>query len=78
MPRVSFGADPTSLAQVDDGLQAQTRDDGSVVVGFDPQRIAATTLTRHIVNNYPVSDLTVEEADLEAIIREIYQQGMGR
>jgi ABC-2 type transport system ATP-binding protein len=67
-----------SLAQVGDGLKAKTRDDGSVVVGFDPQRIAATTLTRHIVNNYPVSDLAVEEADLEAIIREIYQQGTGR
>jgi ABC-2 type transport system ATP-binding protein len=67
-----------SLAQVGDGLQAKTRGDGSVVVGFDPQQVAATTITRHIVNNYPVSDLAVEEADLEAIIREIYQQGTGR
>jgi len=49
-----------------------------VVVGFDPQQVAATTITRHIVNNYPVSDLAVEEADLEAIIREIYEQGMER
>jgi ABC-2 type transport system ATP-binding protein len=67
-----------SLAQVGNGMQAQTRDDGSVVVSFDPQQVAAATITRHIVNNYPVSDLAVEEADLEAIIREIYQQGIGQ
>ena len=65
-----------SLAQIGNGLQTQTRDDGSVVVSFDPQQVPAITLTRHIVNNYPVSDLAVEEVDLESIIREIYQQGI--
>jgi ABC-2 type transport system ATP-binding protein len=64
-----------SLEQIGSGLQTQTRDDGSVVVSFDPHQVAATTITRHIVNNYPVSDLAVEEADLEAIIREIYHRG---
>jgi len=68
----------TSLEQVGPGLQTQMRGDGGVVVSFDPQQVAATTITRHIVNNYPVADLSVEEANLEAIIREIYQQGMGR
>ena len=59
-------------------LQVDTREDGNVVVSFDPQQVAASTVTRHIVNSYPVSDLAVEEANLEAIIREIYQQGMDR
>ena len=67
-----------SLDSVGSGLQTKTREDGSIVVCFDPQQVAATTLTRHIVNNYPVSDVAVEEANLEAIIREIYQQGTGR
>jgi len=49
-----------------------------VVVSFDPHQVAASTVTRHIVNRYAVSDLAVEEADLEAIIREIYQQGTDR
>jgi ABC-2 type transport system ATP-binding protein len=65
-----------SLAQVGNGLQTQTRNDGSVAVSFDPQQVPAITLTRHIVNNYPVSDLAVEEVDLETIIREIYLQGI--
>jgi len=67
-----------SLEPVGSGLQTQTRDDGSIVVSFDPQQVAATTITRHIVNSYPVSDVAVEEANLEAIIREIYQQETGR
>jgi ABC-type uncharacterized transport system ATPase subunit len=67
-----------SLEQLGSGLQAETREDGNVVVSFDPQQVAASTVTRHVVNSYAVSDLAVEEADLEAIIREIYQQGMER
>jgi ABC-2 type transport system ATP-binding protein len=67
-----------SLEQLGSGLQAKTQEDGNVVVSFDPQQVAASTVTRHIVNSYAVSDLAVEEADLEAIIREIYQHGMER
>jgi ABC-2 type transport system ATP-binding protein len=67
-----------SLKEIDSCLQVETREDGNVVASFDPQRVAASTVTRHIVNSYPVSDLVVEEANLEAIIREIYQQGMYR
>jgi ABC-2 type transport system ATP-binding protein len=65
-----------SLQPIGSGLEAKTRADGNLVVSFDPQHVAATTLTRHIVNCFPVSDLAVEEADLEAIIREIYHQGI--
>jgi len=67
-----------SLEQLGSGLQAETQKDGNVVVSFDPQQVAASAVTRHVVNSYTVSDLAVEEADLEAIIREIYQQGMER
>jgi ABC-2 type transport system ATP-binding protein len=67
-----------SLEQLGSGLQAETREDGNVVISFDPQQVAASTVTRHVVNSYAVSDLAVEEADLETIIREIYQQGMER
>jgi ABC-2 type transport system ATP-binding protein len=67
-----------SLAQLGSGLQTKTQEDGNIVISFDPQQVAASTITRHVVNSYAVSDLAVEEADLEAIIREIYQQGMER
>jgi len=64
-----------SLDELGSGLSTSTQDDGRIVVSFDPQQVSATTVTRHIVNSYPVSDLAVEEADLEAIIREIYNRG---
>jgi len=64
-----------ALWAVGPGVVVQTNDDGAIVVGFDPQLVDATTLTRHIVNSYPVSDLAVAEADLEAIIRAIYHRG---
>ena len=46
--------------------------EGKVVVTFDPQRIPVSDLTRTIVNHHVVADLSVEEADLEGIIRQIY------
>jgi ABC-2 type transport system ATP-binding protein len=65
-----------SLEQLGSGLQTQTQEDGNVVVSFDPQQVPASAVTRHVVNSYAVSDLSVEGADLGAIIREIYQHGM--
>lgn len=64
-----------ALAQVGPGLTVQTNDDDAIVVGFDPQQVDSSTLTRNLVNNYPISDLAVAEADLEAIIRTIYDRG---
>jgi ABC-2 type transport system ATP-binding protein len=64
-----------TLAGIDAQIRIERRQDGSVVVGFDPQAVAASELTRQIVNNYAVTDLTVAEADIEAIIRAIYSQG---
>jgi ABC-2 type transport system ATP-binding protein len=64
-----------SLEKLGSGLSTRTQEDGRIVVGFDPQQVPATAVTRHIVNSYPVSDLAVEEASLEAIIREIYNRG---
>jgi ABC-2 type transport system ATP-binding protein len=64
-----------SLDALGGGLSTQMQNDGRIVVGFDPQQVPASPVTRHIVNNHPVSDLAVEEADLEAIIREMYNRG---
>jgi ABC-2 type transport system ATP-binding protein len=71
-PEEEFG---TSLKSLDPSIDVKKKD-SKVVIGFDPRRISASEVTRHAVNAFPILDLTVEEADLEAIIREIYQQGM--
>jgi len=62
----------TELAALGDGIQVAPGDEGRVVVSFDPHTVAVSALTRAIVNHHVVTDLTVEEADLEAIIRQIY------
>ncbi len=64
-----------SLNELGGGCSHQTQEDGRIVVNFDPQQVPASDVTRHIVTSYPVTDLAVEEADLEAIIREIYRRG---
>ena len=53
-------------------VQVTPGDEGKVVVSFDPHSIPVSALTRTIVNHHVVTDLSVEEADLEAIIRQIY------
>ncbi|KNY28334.1 ABC transporter ATP-binding protein [Pseudobacteroides cellulosolvens] len=61
-----------SLGKIDTSVQINLREDRSIAISFNPQNISASDITRYIVNSYPVKDLTVEEADLEEIIREIY------
>jgi ABC-2 type transport system ATP-binding protein len=76
------GASPdglqASLQQFGSSVDVSLQDNGTIVVCFNPQQVAALEITRHIVNQYPVVDLAVEEASLEGIIREIYQQGLSR
>ena len=62
----------TELAALGDGIQVTPGDEGKVVVSFDPHSVPVSALTRTIVNHHVVTDLSVEEADLEAIIRQIY------
>jgi ABC-2 type transport system ATP-binding protein len=70
------GATPAGLeaelAALGDGIQVAPGDERKIVVSFDPHSIAVSALTRTIVNHHDITDLTVEEADLEGIIRQIY------
>jgi ABC-2 type transport system ATP-binding protein len=70
------GATPAGLeaelVALGDGIQVAPGDEGRVVVSFDPHTVPVSALTRAIVNHHVVTDLTVEEADLEGIIRQIY------
>jgi ABC-2 type transport system ATP-binding protein len=61
-----------------DGLQLadveQVRRDGPRAwLRFDRDRTTAAALIAHVAASYPVRDLTVEEPEIEAIIREIYR-----
>lgn len=78
--RVVFSvADHTSTngmeaALARDGASVEVQEDHTVTVSFNPQIISASELTRQIVNSFPVADLTVEEVELERIIKEIYRR----
>jgi ABC-2 type transport system ATP-binding protein len=69
-----------------DGVEDQVRaiadeatvsfgEDRAVAISFDPRRVSASEITKQIVNNYDVKDLSVEEADIETIVRDIYERG---
>ena len=64
--------DDAAAALTGPGARAEVREDRTVAVSFDPHEVAASDLTRRIVNRFPVADLAVEEADLEQIIKAIY------
>jgi ABC-2 type transport system ATP-binding protein len=76
------GASPTGLeaelTALGDSIQVAPGDERKVVVSFDPHSVPVSQLTRMIVNHHVVTDLTVEEADLEAIIRQIYSGAHSR
>ena len=57
------------------GIEVSMGEENCVVIRFDPHAVPASQITRHIVNNYELKDLSVEEADLDQIIRDIYERG---
>ncbi len=43
--------------------------------GFDRRTTSAEGLIRRVTERYPVSDISIEEPELESIIRRIYREG---
>lgn len=44
---------------------------------FDRRHLSATDLITRLVQRYPVKDIRIEEPDIETIVRDIYQHGVG-
>ncbi len=64
------------IRAVDPRATVGIREDGCVTLAFDSSAVSATDLTRQLVNRFEVTDLSVGEADIEAIIRGIYERGV--
>ena len=62
----------TELASLGAGIAVEEREGRTFAARFDPQRISAASLTRHLVNRHAIADLAVAEADLAMIIRALY------
>jgi ABC-2 type transport system ATP-binding protein len=58
-----------------DGAEVESRTANVVRLRFDRRTISADQLIRRITENYSVTDVSIEEPELESIIRRIYVEG---
>ena len=70
---VSLAGDPSNVAVADAELESR---EGNVVrLRFDRKAISADQLIRRVTERYAVNDVSIEEPELESIIRRIYVEG---
>jgi ABC-2 type transport system ATP-binding protein len=67
-------SDPEQLVRVADA-EVESRDGPVVRLRFERDRISAEQLIRRVTERYGVTDLSIEEPELESIIRRIYREG---
>jgi ABC-2 type transport system ATP-binding protein len=58
-----------------DGVEAEVHGRTTARVRFDRRTVSAEALIRRVAERYSVRDITIEEPDLESIIRLIYREG---
>jgi ABC-2 type transport system ATP-binding protein len=58
-----------------EGAEIEWREGNIVRLRFDRRAISAEALIRQVADRYGVTDLSLEEPDLESIIRRIYTEG---
>jgi ABC-2 type transport system ATP-binding protein len=63
----------TSVAM--DGTEAELTSPTTARFRFDRRTMSAEQLIRHVADRYPVSDISIEEPELESIIVRIYREG---
>jgi ABC-2 type transport system ATP-binding protein len=81
-----FGGERTLIVELDEGQLAQpldlphariTRQEGRRMwLAFDKDLITASELMLQIAQHHTIRDVTVEEPEIEAIVRQIYEQGL--
>ncbi|MBD5655909.1 MAG: ATP-binding cassette domain-containing protein [Candidatus Eremiobacteraeota bacterium] len=65
-----------SPAEVDiDGAYVESREGGVVRLSFDRRRTTAEAVIRQLIDGYAVSDISIAETDIDAIVRRIYVEG---
>ncbi len=58
-----------------DGTEAELTNRCTARFRFDRRTMSAETLIRRVADRYAVSDVSIEEPELESIIRLIYRDG---
>jgi len=59
------------------GARILSQDGPRVKIEFDRDRVRADALIADLSRQYELKDVTIEEPELETIIRQIYQHGLG-
>ena len=57
------------------GTESEVRDGVIARFRFDRRTMTAESLIRRVTERYPVQDISIEEPELESIIRRIYREG---
>ena len=58
-----------------EGVEVESREDDVWRLRFDRRAVSAEVVIRRVADRYCVSDLSIEEPELESIIRRIYLEG---
>lgn len=56
------------------GAEKIETEGNSITVWFDPQKIVAYSIVSHMANTLPLSDIMIEEQDIDEIIAEMYRE----
>lgn len=81
-----YGTERTLVIELDDAPYALNipntrvlREEGSRVwIAFDKEKLSASDVMMKVAEKHTIRDLTVEEPEIESIVREIYQSGLDR
>ncbi len=60
-----------------EGIESVDQNNGRAEILFDREGITASELMKHILEQYEVIDFQIREPDIEAVVKKIYNEGMG-
>ena len=72
---ITLNEDPPPAEIAIEGAEMESREGDVVRLRFDRRTVAAEDLIRRVADRYCISDLSLEEPELEDIIRRIYLEG---
>lgn len=67
--------DLAKMMDVDPSMISVNLNEDKLEIGFDKRNLSVATVTATIMKHFEVSDLSIQETDIEAIVARIYREG---
>jgi ABC-2 type transport system ATP-binding protein len=67
--------DLAKMMEVDPSMISVNLNEDKLEIGFDKRQLSVATVTATIMKHFEVSDLSIQETDIEAIVARIYREG---